>query len=228
MQTRYSYMSEHCDFNQSNTRPCLSACTSPSSASSSSSFYSSSSEESLLNKIKHHNKPQYQCGVCLKYFTRPSALKTHTYTHTGEKPYQCTSKGCGRRFSVVSNLRRHIKIHQKTVSSSKLSAEERIDCVRKLMERCQGLPEVEVEVEVEEEEEEGSRLVDQCLPQLPSLIHSIKSSPEYNSIILPVPKIPMKNSFTERWPLIKEQFSWPMTTTDDKKFSCTTNSYYFH
>ncbi|KAI7861517.1 hypothetical protein BDF14DRAFT_1868383 [Spinellus fusiger] len=55
----------------------------------------------------------YQCSVCKKYFNRPSALQTHSYTHTGEKPFACDSVGCGRRFAVISNLRRHIKVHKK-------------------------------------------------------------------------------------------------------------------
>ncbi|KAI9347065.1 hypothetical protein BD770DRAFT_370023, partial [Pilaira anomala] len=59
-------------------------------------------------------KKQYQCLDCLKWFSRPSALQTHSYTHTSEKPFQCTKPGCGRKFSVVSNLRRHFKVHQKT------------------------------------------------------------------------------------------------------------------
>lgn len=35
-------------------------------------------------------KKQYQCTHCLKNFSRPSALQTHTYTHTAEKPFQCS------------------------------------------------------------------------------------------------------------------------------------------
>lgn len=35
-------------------------------------------------------KKQYQCPDCLKWFSRPSALQTHSYTHTSEKPFQCT------------------------------------------------------------------------------------------------------------------------------------------
>ncbi|KAF1803741.1 hypothetical protein FB192DRAFT_1254732, partial [Mucor lusitanicus] len=56
---------------------------------------------------------QYQCPQCLKSFSRPSALQTHSYTHTAEKPFQCRNFNCGRSFSVVSNLRRHFKVHQK-------------------------------------------------------------------------------------------------------------------
>ncbi|KAI8342335.1 hypothetical protein BC941DRAFT_344836 [Chlamydoabsidia padenii] len=54
---------------------------------------------------------RYKCTVCVKRFTRPSSLATHMHSHTGEKPYRCNVDGCGRRFSVVSNLRRHAKIH---------------------------------------------------------------------------------------------------------------------
>ncbi|KAH8551359.1 hypothetical protein K450DRAFT_158520, partial [Umbelopsis ramanniana AG] len=53
---------------------------------------------------------RYKCTVCTKRFTRPSSLTTHMYSHTGEKPHKCPVSSCGRRFSVVSNLRRHIKI----------------------------------------------------------------------------------------------------------------------
>ncbi|KAF8543468.1 hypothetical protein BDD12DRAFT_682627, partial [Trichophaea hybrida] len=55
---------------------------------------------------------KHKCKVCDKRFTRPSSLQTHTYSHTGEKPFVCEQDGCGRRFSVVSNLRRHKKVHQ--------------------------------------------------------------------------------------------------------------------
>ncbi|KAF2863360.1 hypothetical protein K470DRAFT_207468, partial [Piedraia hortae CBS 480.64] len=53
---------------------------------------------------------KHKCKVCEKRFTRPSSLQTHMYSHTGEKPFRCTFKDCGRQFSVVSNLRRHRKV----------------------------------------------------------------------------------------------------------------------
>ncbi|ODN79952.1 hypothetical protein L202_03828 [Cryptococcus amylolentus CBS 6039] len=56
--------------------------------------------------------PKYVCSYCAKSFSRPSSLKIHTHSHTGERPYVCHEPGCGRRFSVQSNLKRHAKVHQ--------------------------------------------------------------------------------------------------------------------
>ncbi|ORX59624.1 hypothetical protein DM01DRAFT_1282225, partial [Hesseltinella vesiculosa] len=64
---------------------------------------------------------KYECHLCTKKFTRPSSLNTHIYSHTGEKPFKCPVEGCGRHFSVVSNLRRHAKIHSNPLHNSKSS-----------------------------------------------------------------------------------------------------------
>jgi uncharacterized Zn-finger protein len=39
-------------------------------------------------------KKTYTCPHCSKCFSRPSALETHKYTHTSEKPFQCQRYAC--------------------------------------------------------------------------------------------------------------------------------------
>ncbi|OAD77885.1 C2H2-type zinc finger transcription factor, partial [Phycomyces blakesleeanus NRRL 1555(-)] len=56
----------------------------------------------------HH---RYHCSLCPKTFSRPSSLRIHGYSHTGEKPHGCPYPGCGRWFSVQSNMRRHLRVH---------------------------------------------------------------------------------------------------------------------
>lgn len=64
------------------------------------------------SKLGNATQKKHKCKICDKRFTRPSSLQTHMYSHTGEKPFACDFAGCGRHFSVVSNLRRHKKCHR--------------------------------------------------------------------------------------------------------------------
>lgn len=59
-----------------------------------------------------NSKKNHVCRICGKTFARPSSLTTHTYSHTGQKPFNCEHEGCGKKFNVVSNLRRHYKVHK--------------------------------------------------------------------------------------------------------------------
>ena len=52
---------------------------------------------------------RYLCTQCSKAFSRPSSLKIHMHSHTGEKPFKCGHPGCGKAFSVRSNMKRHEK-----------------------------------------------------------------------------------------------------------------------
>ncbi|KAF8070657.1 hypothetical protein FPV67DRAFT_1034996 [Lyophyllum atratum] len=57
---------------------------------------------------------KYECGYCGKGFNRPSSLKIHLNSHTGAKPFVCPVESCGRSFSVLSNMRRHARVHTQT------------------------------------------------------------------------------------------------------------------
>lgn len=53
------------------------------------------------------NQDRYVCQTCNKAFSRPSSLRIHSHSHTGEKPFRCSHNGCGKAFSVRSNMKRH-------------------------------------------------------------------------------------------------------------------------
>ncbi|KAK7045551.1 hypothetical protein VNI00_007383 [Paramarasmius palmivorus] len=71
---------------------------------------------------------KHRCHFCGKRFSRPSGLKIHMTTHTGEKPYVCPEEGCGRSFSVRSNMRRHVRIvHQNSPVAGNLTSDSSED-----------------------------------------------------------------------------------------------------
>ncbi|RQM06554.1 hypothetical protein DH86_00003265, partial [Scytalidium sp. 3C] len=53
------------------------------------------------------SQDRYICQTCNKAFSRPSSLRIHSHSHTGEKPFKCPHRGCGKAFSVRSNMKRH-------------------------------------------------------------------------------------------------------------------------
>ncbi|KAJ5199006.1 hypothetical protein N7491_000430 [Penicillium cf. griseofulvum] len=61
------------------------------------------SNSSLCQK----KRGRYICRTCRKAFSCPFWLRTHFHSHTREKSFRCTHPGCGKSFSVRSNMNRH-------------------------------------------------------------------------------------------------------------------------
>ncbi|KAG7216939.1 hypothetical protein INR49_001593 [Caranx melampygus] len=57
----------------------------------------------------HTGEKLFTCKVCPKSFTNSQSLLRHSMNHTGSKPYSCDA--CGKNFSQASTLKRHKRIH---------------------------------------------------------------------------------------------------------------------
>ncbi|ROW10345.1 hypothetical protein VMCG_01981 [Cytospora schulzeri] len=66
------------------------------------------------------SQDRYICQTCNKAFSRPSSLRIHSHSHTGEKPFKCPHAGCGKAFSVRSNMKRHERGCHNFETSSRL------------------------------------------------------------------------------------------------------------
>ena len=66
-----------------------------------------------LHVRSHTGEKPYAChwDECDFRTSRAGDLKAHTRTHTGEKPYVCVWHGCDYRASQASHLKTHTKTH---------------------------------------------------------------------------------------------------------------------
>ncbi|XP_022107805.1 zinc finger protein PLAG1-like isoform X2 [Acanthaster planci] len=53
----------------------------------------------------------FACHLCSKVFLNHDKLKTHSYMHTGERPFLCTNSQCTKAFVSKYKLLRHMTTH---------------------------------------------------------------------------------------------------------------------
>ncbi|KAJ8920250.1 hypothetical protein NQ315_011911 [Exocentrus adspersus] len=80
--------------------------------------FSSPRRRHSISLLEDDSQKPNVCRICGKSYARPSTLKTHLRTHSGEKPYRCID--CNKSFSQAANLTAHVRTHSggKTVPVS--------------------------------------------------------------------------------------------------------------
>ncbi|KAM3870836.1 uncharacterized protein hivep2b [Diretmus argenteus] len=72
--------------------------------------------ETVCKMEQKQQKPgKYVCDYCGRACAKPSVLKKHIRSHTGERPYPCIP--CGFSFKTKSNLYKHRKSHAHSVKA---------------------------------------------------------------------------------------------------------------
>lgn len=66
-------------------------------------------KELSIPLVRHRRFKPSPCQVCGKVFSQISTMKRHLKIHTGERPFSC--KTCGRRFLHNNYLTRHLRTH---------------------------------------------------------------------------------------------------------------------
>jgi len=107
--TQHAYYSpqQHADSYSSKQPPQLMVPMSVAPPSSSNPWHHHHHQSPSSHAAFPQSQDRYICQTCNKAFSRPSSLRIHSHSHTGEKPFKCPHHGCGKAFSVRSNMKRH-------------------------------------------------------------------------------------------------------------------------
>ncbi|XP_064783666.1 transcription factor HIVEP2-like isoform X1 [Oncorhynchus masou masou] len=77
---------------------------------------------SKLEQKQQQRPGKYVCDYCGRACAKPSVLKKHIRSHTGERPYPCVP--CGFSFKTKSNLYKHRKSHAHSVKAGTVPISE--------------------------------------------------------------------------------------------------------
>ncbi|KAL7388366.1 hypothetical protein ABVT39_012503 [Epinephelus coioides] len=132
-------------------------------------------EEGYSKKEQKPKKPgKYICHYCGRACAKPSVLKKHIRSHTGERPYPCVP--CGFSFKTKSNLYKHRKSHAHAIKAGLVPFSELAVARSGDMDQASPVGEAEVHsdgeqsTDTDEEVVEGSTMLtdkDSPIPQIP-------------------------------------------------------------
>lgn len=74
--------------------------------------YTSQKNLEKHHKNVHSDVKRYLCNVCQHFLSSKQNLTEHMMKHTGERPYVCEYKDCGKSFRQGSQLSLHNKMHR--------------------------------------------------------------------------------------------------------------------
>uniref|UniRef100_W5LX11 HIVEP zinc finger 2a n=1 Tax=Lepisosteus oculatus TaxID=7918 RepID=W5LX11_LEPOC len=98
--------------------------------------------EEVHKKDQKPKKPgKYICHYCGRACAKPSVLKKHIRSHTGERPYPCVP--CGFSFKTKSNLYKHRKSHAHAIKAGLVPFSE-LAATRPDMDQASSVGEAEV------------------------------------------------------------------------------------
>ncbi|KAG9268707.1 transcription factor HIVEP2 [Astyanax mexicanus] len=111
---------------------------------------------------KKEQKPKktgkYVCHYCGRACAKPSVLKKHIRSHTGERPYPCVP--CGFSFKTKSNLYKHRKSHTHAVKAGLIPFSEH-DSKRLAMDEELGIGEGEMQSDAEQSTDTDEELIEE-------------------------------------------------------------------
>ncbi|MGH0147388.1 UNVERIFIED_CONTAM: hypothetical protein FKN15_010426 [Acipenser sinensis] len=124
--------------------------------------------EEIHKKEQKSKKPgKYICHYCGRACAKPSVLKKHIRSHTGERPYPCVP--CGFSFKTKSNLYKHRKSHAHAIKAGLVPFSDLVSA-RSDMEQASSFGEAEVHSDGEQstdtEEETALSAESSPIPQI--------------------------------------------------------------